>query len=650
MAAEKSTKKAVTKTAKVTVATATAPATKPSLPKTLDTLQFLRTAKGKSDAEIHKMLDAALVECTKADMTVLLEKIMMHIGDVSRQHNVLRSAGILSEKGGAQEREIFRSIMRWWDKKLPTSFAKNIPLFAEYTVYENLIFAQITTDRAKGTVLKQEFLMPAQDKVQDFLASQIRKGKDVNLIAKHLPKFDSAKSRTTTKVIKAKRGINSFEWTLPVGKAWVKVNNKLVSGTKVTLNAGDVVSYPRDKQQATLEKQKVVNKWITELCSKLDWSINDYKEFRKKQNTPEQLFSSKRVDLLSIAEFTQLLDGLTSGQRFRVAKMVAYKDAAGNLQPKTKWPELGKAYIAWEKNQEAVAQKIRNAVESGDETARKDALKEFKVKAIGVQTIDLLAELLKGGLTKGQIDNTYQAMIEKMDMIGTVFPIIDGSGSMGSSVNHKGVNCSYFDIVCAMAVAFSTRNPEPKFQNTFGWFSNTFKICGKSQYVIDAPNPFVAKAEFTKKLAHNVEVLSATKGFSDNFKALKNSNPGEVANTNMFSSVEYFVKLVQDGFCSAEELPNALLFLTDGENNSGRSPKEAIQLANSIGWRPLIIYWGIQSLPYTLKDQKIPNCLWVSGFNEGALSQILRGIKGGTVNPEDELWAIYEDKRYSLVN
>ena len=34
-------------------------------------------------------------------------------------------------------------------------------------------------------------------------------------------------------------------------------------------------------------------------------------------------------------------DSLTSGQRFRIAKMLAYKDESGKLQPKAKWDKLG---------------------------------------------------------------------------------------------------------------------------------------------------------------------------------------------------------------------------------------------------------------------------------------------------------------------
>ena len=114
---------------------------KPSLPKTLTTLQYLRTgAKSHGDKEIHPRLDEAYKECKSANMLTLFERVMLHIGDVSRQHNILREAGILSKTGGSQDRRTFRSIMRWWAKNMPSSFERNLQIFAEFTLYENLIF------------------------------------------------------------------------------------------------------------------------------------------------------------------------------------------------------------------------------------------------------------------------------------------------------------------------------------------------------------------------------------------------------------------------------------------------------------------------------------------------------------------------------
>jgi hypothetical protein len=645
--------KATTIKKAATVSATSGAVANPSLPKTLETLQFLRTAKNGTDTSIHKMLDQAYVECKKNNIILLLERVMLHIGDVSRQHNILSEMGIKSDKGGAQERKVFRSCMRWWEKNMPESFEKNLRIFAEFTLYENLMYYQNTTDRNTGKVVGSEMLFPMPSAVHNFLAGQIRIGKDLNLIAKHLPKVMTGKFRVTKKLVKAQRGVTTFHLnSIKLPKTdWVKVNGVLITDLTTTVNVGDVICYPRKKQEITLQKQEFINKWITDFCNVMDWTVSDYKKFRVRQDTPEQLFSSKLIERMPKSDFEAMLDRLTSGQRFRVAKMIAYKDEKGNLQPREKWGRLGEYYIGWEKSQEKIAQEIRVANSNNDEGAKKELMKQFKVKGTGIQTIDLLAELFKGNLNNTQIDNTYQAMVEKMDLIANVFPIVDGSNSMNNPIYHNGTHITFRQIVYAMTIAFSTRNPVTEFRNTFGWFSSNFHIVGHSKYKDLRPNPYLASSSFTKKV-ENYQVLSELKTFTENFNSIKEADPKSVSSTNMFSSIEFFVGLVKEGKFHVEDLPQALLYLTDNENNEGKSPKEAIQLANSIGWKPLLVFWGITGMSGDTKKQMegVPNCLFVGGFSESALSQILRGIKTGSVDPEMELWSIYEDKRYSVLS
>lgn len=639
-----------TKTLSKVKATVVANGEKPNLPKTLEVLQFLRTAHGSSDGKIHTMLDLALSEVSSVNMELMLQRLMLHIGDVSRQHNILREMGVKSENGGAQERAIFRSILRWWEKAMPESFEKNLRVFAEFTLYENLMYFELRTDRKTGSLTGKEILFPMPEKVQEFLAAQIRAGKDTNLIARHLPKYETGKNRTTTKIAKCKEGKTEYNWTLPVGKSWVKVNGVRVEGEKVTLKTGDVITYPRDKQTFTIERQAFINTWIKNFCKVMGWSINDYKEFRKLQNTPEQWFSSKEIENMPKSDFMKMLDGLTSGQRFRVAKTVAYKDG-NTLVSKEKWGDLGKWYIEWEKSQEKVADKLRQAAANGDEVTKEKLMKEFKVKSTGIKTTDLLVKIFNGGLTEMQIDNTYQSMVEKMDLIANVFPIVDGSGSMDNSIMIDGVRLSLRQVAYAMAIAFSTRNPVESFRNTLGWFSDNFHIIGHSRFKDFRPNPYVSRSRFVKEV-DNHQVLSETKTFTENLRSLAGSDPGEVASTNIGAAIDYFMDLVKSGKFHVEDLPNALLFITDNEHNEGTHPKDALAKASKIGWNPLVVFWGLTNIPSHMMAQykDTPNCLLVSGFNESVLSQVLRGIKSGSIDPQDELWSIFEDKRYSVLN
>ena len=632
---------------------------RPSLPKTLEMLQFMRTAKGRSDAEIHAMLSDADKECKKNDVDNMLERLMIHVGDVSRQHNILSELGVKSATGGAQERAVFRSILRWWSENKKRSFKKNIRNIVEFTVLENVMFYQVKTDRRKGTLISTEVLMPMREVVYDFLAAQIRSGKNLNLIARHLPKYATGKSRVTKKTIKARPGVESFNWTLPTGKSWVKLNGEPVSGEKIEVRTGDVVSYPREKQSFTMERQKMVNDWVRGFCDVMGWDIEQYKEFRKLQDTAEQRMSDRTALNMSKAEFHDFLDGLTGGQRLRVARSVCSKDGE-TLTPRAKWGDLGEWYKEWESGQEVVAQQARDAFSEGDETARKKAVKNLKVKATGMQTADLLADTVSGKHTRQQVDNAYQSLVEKMDLVANVFPIIDGSASMNSQlgrswyasadVDSKYKDLSAFMVAAALCVTFSTRNPVEEFRNTFGWFSNDFRIVGKSKYVNDAPNQYVSSSAY-KRRVNEFNILSEKSTFTENMEKLLSSNPGEVSSTNMFASIEYFVNLVRDGKMHVESLPQALLYITDGENNTGRPPKEALELAYSIGWNPLLIFWALQRMPDSLARsiKGVPNILMVSGFSESVLSQVLRGIKSGSIDPQDELWSLYESPRYAIV-
>ena len=622
---------------------------KPNLKEMLNALMHLRTAKGRIDVSV---LDKALVEAKKNQLEVMLRRILIHTGDISRQHNILREFGIKSSTGGAQERETFRAIIRWWKEKMPESFKENIRNIVEFSVYENIMFYQNTTDRYKGKLVKQEIFMHDDDFIFEFLGDRIRKG-DEKLVARHLPKYETGRRR----VAKLRMKRTGF-YKVPKNKEWVKYNGiPVIKGTeKIAVNEGDIISFPRDKQEFTIEKQRIINSWISKFCDHMGWTIAQYKQFRSKQGTAEQVFSTQSVKSMPKSEFMSFLNGLTAGQRYRVAKMITNK--TGNvLTPVTKWGSLGNYYIEWENQQERIADELRKVASTGDETKKAQLMKQFKVKATGLQTVDLLAELFSNNQTEQQINNTYQALIEKMDLIANVFVIVDGSGSMSSSIYYdnpalgdKYRNISRFSVASTLAITFSTRNPNLEFRNTFGWFSRDFHIIGKSKYINTAPNQYLMSPSYRKNVT-SYDVLSETNTFSKNFSNFRSANPGEVSCTNMFASIEYFVNLVKEKKIHVEDLPVALLYITDGEVNTGKSLKEAMELAWSIGWYPLAIFWGLYRLPEYFEKEcnKVNNVLPINGFSESTLSQILRGIKSGSINPQDQLWSIHEDKRYSIV-
>lgn len=659
-------------------------------------LQVIRMNKNAGDDKIHPLLTAAYKELKgqskSKEVDLMFQRVLLHIGDVSREHHLLKRMGIKSQSGGAQERVNFRSIMRWWEKNLPEQFYSYSTLEAiyEFTVAENLIYNEIRTDRKKGNVLSVEFMDFDKKKIVKFIAHMITSGKNVELWAKHLPKADFSKYRTTVKSMKIRKslqekGVKEFNWTLPfdVPINKVKLNGSVIDSSivkekdgkaSITVRDGDKVAYPRKKQTVTLERQKRDLEFVKLLSKELNFEEVEkehdgtqytdfvgYKKFRSKQNTFQQKIQTGEVFDLSKDQFKLVYSKLTAATQFRVAKMIAYKDESGNIKAKEgKWNKLGNYYIEWVKEQEKVAQELREAAKNNDSEAKAKAMKKMKTKVTGLQTIDLLAETVKPNLTNAQINNAYEALVAKMDLIANVFPVIDGSGSMftsfeyysrwnrGFQIDDKHKNIQVFDVAAAMLIAFSTRNPNPEFRNIFGWFSYDFKIIGDSKYKDTRPNKHLQSDEYIQK-GSRFKVLSETNTFTQNLNNIKQANPGDKASTNIMSIIDHFVKLIDKGTHNPEDLPQAILILTDNQGNTGKSPKEALQIANSKGWNPLIIYWGLIANPMT-QYEGIPNTLFLGGFNESILSQVLRGISKGAINPDDEIWAIHDDPRYSVIS
>jgi hypothetical protein len=621
-------------------------------PKTLIMLNALRQEKQASEQRVFDLLNHALLECSHLNELTLFKRVLLHIGDISRQHELLRKLGIKSPNGGSQERAVFRKILKWWSAAMPESFVENLNVFVNFTVYENIMYYELRSDRYKGTILNVENNLLSPQHVWKFLADKIAKKEDLTLIARHLPSFSTKSRRIAQKEIKDRRNSGKpFKWSFPENRDdsfWVKKNGEIQSLEDgfIMVSDGDILTYPRKKQSVTLQKEQTVNDWIIGFCGVMGWTISDYKRFRSIQNTPEQMFSSKSILDYTEEQVMSVFDTLSSGQRFRVHGMLLKKQGSIYV-PNTKWGKIANLYLKWEKQQENVAQEIRNAQSEGDEEAVKALSKNLKVKATGQQTVELMKQLFKGADT-AMIDTTYTALVAKIQLEATVFPIIDGSGSM---------DCGFFEgmsprqIAYTLAITFSTLNPVEKFRNTYGWFSTNFHIVGPSKFKNLRPNSYVQSSRYMKQVDTELRI-DAKYPFSKNYSIMAGSDPEEVASTNLWAVVDYFTKLVEQGECNVEDLPNCLLFLTDTEYNTGSNTKEAMDKAYSIGWSPLVVMWCIGNISITRMNDfanNIPNLLFVNGYNEGVITQVLRQIRTGSINPDDELYALSNDIRYSVI-
>jgi hypothetical protein len=528
-------------------------------------------------------------------------------------------------------------------------------VFAEFSVIENLMFYEHRTDRWKGTLLSTEVNLAHPEAVYAYLKERIQNGKDSEraLIAKHLPKRVTGQYRRAIKEIKARKGAKAgeeFKWTFPEQNVeWIKHNGILLTPEEMKVGYlmvkdGDKLSYPRKKSEAVLKAQSIINRWIADFCSFMSWDSVAYAEFRKLQNTAEQRFSSGSILSLSENEFYSFLDALPGGARLRVARMVTNK-VGEKFVPNPEWKDLGVWYQAWEANQDKIAATVRTTMATGTKEEVKKVAKDLKIKATGQTTLSLLMSLLQNLHNADEVDRLHTAMMAKMPMEISVFPIVDTSSSMNSS---QIPNVSNKDIALALTVNFSIYNAKQEWRGQYGEFAGDFRLLGQSEYIDDRPNVHVVRSP---KQGTGKKIFDLEGKFSQNLHSARINASGRVAGTNMMSAVEFFVDLVTSGKFHVEQLPNCLMWITDNENNSGKTPTEAERLAHSIGWYPLFVFWGIKEVPMSIRSyaDKMTNALFIGGFNEGALSQILSNITKNRISPEDELWAIYDDVRYSVI-
>jgi hypothetical protein len=123
----------------------------------------------------------------------------------------------------------------------------------------------------------------------------------------------------------------------------------------------------------------------------------------------------------------------------------------------------------------------------------------------------------------------------------------------------------------------------------------------------------------------------------------------------MASTVTTFVNLVNSGNLSCEQLPKVLLYITDNEYNVGAGPVEKdgsgfTQIPSSIGWNPLFVFWSLGQTSTAISQYKdIQNCIILSGFSENTLTNLLQGIKKGSLNMYDTLYSVNDNAQFSLL-
>lgn len=199
-----------------------------------------------------------------------------------------------------------------------------------------------------------------------------------------------------------------------------------------------------------------------------------------------------------------------------------------------------------------------------------------------------------------------------------ILPLVDVSGSMSSGSNPRPI-----DVAVALGILFSNLNESPAYHRKFITFSSDPKLVSLTG------NTLKDQVEST---------MSASWNFTTNIQAA-------------FDLILNTAKLFDT---PAEKMPKILLILSDMQfdqaaEKSKTNWEEIEGKYKDAGYkRPIIVFWNLngKSDDMPVPNEKVPNCIMLSGYNDTILYNIL---DGKIPSPIDIIYKTLDSKRYEAV-
>lgn len=615
---------------------------------------------------INQYLTDAWKECKdERAKRELFMVIMFSIGDIqNREHNIFRKAGIKDvPNGGLSKRRTFAICLMWLCQAVPDQFYAALPAIADFYNLDGTMLYELRTDRFKGTVKEILHIPINVERVISYIVHVLTHGttseNDKALWARWLPHIPSSK-RTRKYVINEKNI-----------KAFTKGGHKV--------EVGSVVSVSKDKQAATIEKDKWTTNFIYKLSQAMSWEVvkykgnidfKGYKKFKSQylEKSEAHLFSSGKICEMDKFQFHEWLEQLPGSARFRVQCRLVQKDDKV-LKPKNKWVSkhgfnFGEAYLEWIKAKEVAQERVRNlSVEDKAKLAPKELKqleKDAKINTGGDTLIDIVAKLLTGRDDLRNTDLIAHTLLEKIKIDVPVLVITDVSGSMNSvSVLHKGVRFTAKSMAQLLTTIFLLKNPDPELQSMFMRFDDKAEMITAGQQVYaSSVNRFMSTSSTTIPW-----LVDRTKKFSEN---LVNVSQYVIARdgTNIGSIATGFKKWVdsepvykQQRIEQINKYP-VFLIVSDGDFNNARDAVSSLRDFQSsmrqwFGWEGVVVIWDVkeeQKNNGPNKFENVDNVMYFGGCNPGVLNQIFLNIHDlDIVDVYLPLKAMHESVRYSPV-
>lgn len=593
-----------------------------------------------SKSTLHVTLSNAWKLCKSKEEKELFFILLFNSGDIDRQHNIFRKAGLKNvDKGGHAHRQQFLWALQWLYKELPAQYYNFLPLIPEYTNWENIMYYQLRTDRKKGTILFTDNISTTKDfveKTTDYLASVIQDPNtspaEHSLIAKFLrkPRFSSRKRNPQSK-----------------------------KGGR------------RKLKPETIAKELFEFNLLSALSTKLGWEVKTYptntrfvgyEHYKAKHNRSSEsyLFSSKEILNYDEDQFARWLEQLPSGARYNVQKRLLDKDRKSKGKWIGKYGDLAQFFINWEDSKTKASEEARKLeakeVLTEEESAKLKTLqKQSKVNTGATTFIDLFKQILTGN-DPTSINLAADNLLRQLKVEIPMLVVVDNSGSMNNKT--LGNITSRISVAALAATIALLKNPSPDGKDILVKFNSLCEIMVTGQQheaALPGRNRFMAGKTTTVET-----IVDRSDSFYNNYMRVRSllATTGSTELTAFTSEVARWVKEVPAEESMRKEMINkfpVILIISDGDLNSHGSAMKSMaaakhSLLQSCGWDGVMVLWDVKERSESHKFEFLDNVMHIPYLSAQTINQVFNNLSDvDIVDSYAPLKALHNSNRYDLV-
>ena len=602
--------------------------------------------KAQSGAISDSLLTSTWKTCTSKEDKQLFWVIAFSTGDIAnRQHNALK--GVKLDNGGSAHRSAFQTILKWAKKTAPKQYEKFLVSDAirQYTTLDNILGVRVKTEPGKKAITENVNFLEGTDMqtVAQYIAGIIQRGNpmDNQLVAKFLTNVRTSKRQKIDRKTKEKSG-------------------------------------QRDLQPLTKKNMEQKQQFYIHLSEAMGWAyvkkdgwvdFTGMKSWKAKNNVDLEsvLFSTSKIKEYDETQFSEFLDKLPSGARFRVRRRLLTKENG----LKGKWvnkygKDFGLTFLSWEKSKEVLQQeqrdlteKVRQGTASDEDKAQlAKVVKAAKVNTGGTTLFEELESLLGGTKNAREMDIQIHSILEKIIFQVPILNIVDCSGSMGSSgaSTKNGNRIPAHKVAAFLATVSMLKNPSNEVDDLLVRFGTSADIVTDRAKGVKKTNRFMVGTETVVD-----KLVDRKKSFSENYANVQSIVHAHMGGTNFNHVATAFSKWIDSDEdtrqSKIEQLQGypVMLVISDGDMNNSSNPASSMMDFRAkmarYGWDGVVVVWDVATGNYDSKKfESVPNTLHFMGWNLGIINQVFTKIHDlDIIDTYLALKTLYESNRYELV-